>query len=132
MRIKPIKVEKQAKRPRQRPLCWNFVGNPEEKKTVYYFLITNTNKRQVEDITGILYGQLKCPIEARQIDGKIQDLHYRILIADTNNQRIDLYRLKRAYNGDLVKDINLYEGEKPDRLENYVISKLEKMMLFKI
>lgn len=128
MRIQPAKVKKPSKKPRCRPLYWNFIGDAREEKTTYYFLITNTNKRQIEDISGIIYGQLKSPIEARQIDGKIQDLHYRILIADTHNKRVELYRLKRAYNGELKKDINLYEGKRPDRLENYVINKLEKML----
>ena len=128
MNIKPVKIDKPAKRPRERPLYWNFVGNPAEEKTVYYFLITSTDKRQIENISGILYGQMQEPIEARQIDGKIQDLHYRIFIADTHNQMIELYKLKRAYNGDIEKDINLYEGKSPDRLENYVIGKLEKIL----
>lgn len=128
MRIKPVKVEKPSKKSRGRPLYWNFIGDAREERTTYYFLITNTNKRQIEDISGIIYGQLKNPIEARQIDGKIQDLHYRILIADTHNRIVELYKLKRAYNGELEKDINLYEGKTPDRLENYVISKLEKIL----
>lgn len=128
MRIQPIKVSKLAKRPRERPLYWNFIGDPKEEKTIYYFLITSTDKRQIENISGILYGQLKEPIEARQIDGKIQDLHYRIFIADAHNKRVELYKLQRAYNGDIEKDINLYEGATPDRLENYVIGKLEKIL----
>ena len=131
MKIKPAESEilgRRAKRPRERPLYWNFIGKPDEEKTIYYFLIVNTDKRQIEDISGILYGQMPAPIEATQKDGKVQDLYFRILIADTHNQVIDLYKLKRAYNGKLEKDINLYEGNSPDRLEKYVVSKLEKML----
>ncbi|MGB9708134.1 MAG: hypothetical protein ACPLXC_02290 [Candidatus Pacearchaeota archaeon] len=131
MRIKPSDkeiIEKKAKKPRTRPLYWNFKGNPETEETLYYFLIINTDKRQIEDITGIIYGQVSKPIEAKQVNGKIQDLHYRILKIDTHNRVIDLYKLKRAYNGELKKDINLYEGEDSDRIENYVASKLEKIL----
>jgi len=131
MRIKPAESEisgRKAKRPRERPLYWNFIGNPNEEKTIYYFLIVNTDKRQIEDITGIVYGQVPMPIEAMQKDGKLQDLHYRILTVDTHNQVIDLYKLKRAYNGKLEKDTDLYEGKSPDRLEKYVVSKLEKIL----
>ncbi|MCL6500434.1 MAG: hypothetical protein K6T16_00145 [Candidatus Pacearchaeota archaeon] len=131
MRIKPTDSEilgRKAKRPRERPLYWNFIGNPNEEKTIYYFLIVNTDKRQIEDISGILYGQMPRPIEARQKDGKLQDLHYRVFIVDTHNTRIDLYKLKRAYNGEIEKDTKLYEGKSPDRLEKYVVSKLEKIL----
>ncbi|MEM2933077.1 MAG: hypothetical protein QW622_02630 [Candidatus Pacearchaeota archaeon] len=131
MRIKFSDKEllgKKTGRPREWPLYWNFIGNPEEEKTIYYFLIVNTDKRQIEDISGIIYGQVHAPIEAKQKNGKLQDLFYRIITADTHNREIDLYKLKRAYNGELEKDINLYEGKDPDRLENYVIKKLEKML----
>lgn len=131
MRIKFSDKEiygKKAGRPREWPLYWNFIGRPETEETIYYFLIVNTDKRQIEDISGIIHGQTPFPIEARQKDGKVQDLFYRIITADTHNRNIDLYKLKRAYNGELEKDINLYEGKDSDRLENYVIKKLEKML----
>ncbi|MCX8193870.1 MAG: hypothetical protein N3G19_00690 [Candidatus Pacearchaeota archaeon] len=132
MRIKFSDKEilgKKAGRSREWPLYWNFIGNPETEQTLYYFLIVNTDKRQIEDISGIIYRQTSSfSIEARQKNGKVQDLFYRIIVADTHNHTMDLYKLKRAYNGELEKDINLYEGKNPDRLENYVVSKLEKML----
>jgi len=120
-----------AKEPvRKRPLYWNFTTVSKEKKTVYYFLITHTDIREVEDITtNIILAKMPTTIKSKQIDGNVDRLLYRILTVNTHNRRANMRELARAYNGVLRQDNRLYERQIDYGLEEYVRGKLEKTLL---
>ena len=129
VKIKPSleKIIKEAGRPREYPLIWNLATDPTSKETIYSFLYYNTNKIEIEKVAGLIFKNCPLPVEVtREIKGKYKDRYYRFLSIDTHNKEIDLRRLKKDYNGKLEKDPNLYEGQSPDRLENYLITKLQK------
>ncbi len=129
-------VNKKYGRKREWPLYWNFIGQDQaqDSLSMYYFLIVNTDKREIEDIQGMIHGQVKfgtLSIENR-IDGKVLDLNYRYLQIRTQRERggavrIDLGRLARIYRGKIEKDNRLYESPKRGTVEitNYIEGKLE-------
>lgn len=120
-----------AKEPiRKRPLYWNFTTVSEERKTVYYFLITNTDIREVEDITtNVILARMPTPVKPKQTDGKVDGLLYRILTINTHNRKLNMHELARTYNGLLRQDNRLYERQIDYGLEEYVRGKLEKTLL---
>lgn len=129
------KTNKRYGRKREWPIYWNFIGKDQMQagSSIYYFLIVNTDKREIEDVQGMIHGQVKfgtLTIENR-IDGKFSDLNYRYLKIRTQGPegealRIDLGRLARIYRGKLEKDNRLYESSKRDYLK--IIEYIEKKL----
>lgn len=134
-----VYIKKTKGRTRRFPLYWNFIARPTgeqdvEGQTVYHFLIANTDAREIEDINGIIYGQISrkssLSIRERKINGKVKNVNYRYLEIDTNNIKLDLTNLKKVYNGNLEKDPRLYPRQNTDQLEEYIVGKLEKLVQF--
>ena len=62
------------------------------------------------------------------INGKVKDLHYRIIRIDTHDTRIEIPQLRVAYNGRTEKDNELYDRKDPSKLEEYVENKIKRIL----
>ena len=123
------KIKTAEKPMRKRPLYYNFMAKPAEQKTVYYFLISHTDTREIEDIaSNVILARMPSAVKVKQTDGKIDGLHYRILEINTHNRKIRMPDIAKAYNGLLVQDNRLYKRQERDGLEKYVCGKLEDML----
>lgn len=132
-----VYIKKAKGRIRRFPLYWNFIskqtGEQEiEGQTMYYFLIVNTDPREINDINGKLYGHIASrsiiSVKQKNLEGNVGDLHYLLLEIDTSNIRLELSKIKKAYNGSLEKDSRLYPRKDEDELKEYVKNKLEKLI----
>lgn len=130
-----MKMNTKSKSGRQRkiPLFWNLMTNPnigeqiDEGKAAYYFLVVNKDEREIESISSKLYTFAGTCLE-EHIDGKVNNFRYKLILLDTLNKSLNLYSLEKIYNGNLRQDKNLYERKSSVGLENYIISKLEKLV----
>ncbi len=124
--------KKHTGRPRKWPLYWYYQGRDmaQDPSSEYHFLIVNTDKREIENIKGIIHGRIAFGSFhiVKQLDGKINDLYWEYLHMDTHNQKIIIPQLRVAYNGKTEKDIRLYERSRLgyEKLEDYVIGKLKR------
>lgn len=112
---------------RKYPMYWNLRTNPECQEAEYYFVIANSDEREITDVTNKIAEQLPT-VNLRSIDGKIDSINYRVLIVEAFNSKLDIGNIGRAYNGKLIRDKRLYERKNNQGgLETYVSNKIKDL-----
>jgi len=111
---------------RKRPLFWNLRPNPKQETLKYFFLIVNSDKREIVEIKSKIYSWCR-PFEGDIITGRIEHLFYDLIMVETYNKEINLEQLLKAYGGRLKKDKNLYDRQTRLGLELYLEKRVKKI-----
>jgi hypothetical protein len=111
-------------------LRWNFVVNEPDQIVNYFFMIVNSDKREIQTIKNRIFSVCENidDLTYAEREGNVAGLQYLLMKAPLFNKKLGFLQMEQVYRGKRKKDPRLYDREVGiDGLERYVRLEVEKI-----